>query len=264
MKVEKFVNQYFYKEDLQELLEQEELPVSGTKNELIKRLRRDANYDILQFIAYLDKDELKFICEDLDLKKTGTKNELAERVFDEIWTGWTKDYYIKEMRRVADNQGWSEKKWNEFVEPSHEEEEVEEHIEAPKRKRVPKEKGKEEEFSELVSAIERWIPKKRHRNEEGYQMDLETYLEYKCGYQVRLESGETMADIMVNGMFPIEMKKNPTLSGYDRLTGQLTRHHRAKGYTIAVICDVKRLEQFEDFKHNVSKHFDKNVVVISK
>jgi len=79
-----------------------------------------------------------------------------------------------------------------------------------------------------------------------------------------LETGETMADIMVNDMFPIEVKKNPTLSAYDRLMGQLIRHHRAKGYAIAVVCDVRRLEQFEDFKHNVSKHFEKNVIVISK
>lgn len=125
MKVEKFVSKYFYKEDLQDLLEREGLKVSGTKNELIRRLRRDANYDILQFIAYLDKDELKFICEDLDLKKTGTKNELADRVFEEIWTSWNVDYYIKEMRRVADNEGWTEKKWMKFMKQFQELEEVE-------------------------------------------------------------------------------------------------------------------------------------------
>ena len=263
MKIEKFVDRYFYKEDLQDLLEEEELPISGTKNELIKRLRRDANYDIFQFIASLQKDELKYICEDLDLKATGKKDELAERVFDEIVKDWSEDYFIKEMRRVADNQGWSEKKWKEFLSSLHEEEEVKERVEIPKRERIPEVREKDD-FSELISAIERWIPLKRHRNEEGYQMDLRTYLEYKCGYQVRLEKGETMADIMVNNIFPIEVKKNPTLSGYDRLMGQLIRHHRAKGYAIAVICDVRRLEQFEDFKHNVSKHFEKNVVAISR
>jgi len=265
MKIEKFVDRYFYKEDLQALLEEEELPISGTKNELIKRLRRDANYDIFQFIASLQKDELKYICEDLDLKTTGKKDDLAERVFSEILIGWTEDYYIKEMRRVADNQGWSEKRWKEFLSSLHEEEEeVKERVEIPKKERIPKVKEKEKDFSELISAIERWIPLKRHRNEEGYQMDLRTYLEYKCGYQVRLEKGESMADIMVNNIFPIEVKKNPTLSKYDRLLGQLTRHHRAKGYAIAVICDVRRLEQFEDFKNNVSKLFEKNVVVISR
>jgi len=262
MKVEEFVDRYFYKEDLQDILEQEGLPVSGRKKELIRRLRRDANYDIYQFINYLKKDELKFICEDLDLKTTGARDELAERVFSEILIGWTEDYYIKEMRRVSTNQGWNEKRWKEFLSSLHEEE-VKETVEAPKRVSIPEVREKDD-FSELISAIKRWVPLKRHRNEEGYQMDLRTYLEYKCGYQVRLETGETMADIMVNDMFPIEVKKNPTLSAYDRLMGQLIRHHRAKGYAIAVVCDVRRLEQFEDFKHNVSKHFEKNVIVISK
>lgn len=258
MKVEKFVDLYFYKEDLQDLLEQEGLHVSGTKAELIRRLRREANYDIFQFIFSLQKDELKFICEDLDLKTTGKKDELAERVFNEIVEGWTEDYFMKEMRRFADNQGWSESELEEFLGK-----EEKERVETPKRERIPKVRGKDD-FSSLISAIERWIPLRRYKNEEGYQVDLRNYLEHKFGYQVRQETGETMADIMVNNIFPIEVKKNPRLSGYDRLMGQLTRHHRAKGYAIAVICDVRRLEQFEDFKHNVSKHFEKNVVIISR
>jgi len=204
---------------------------------------------------------LKFICEDLDLKATGKKDDLAERVFNEIVKGWTEDYFMKEMRRFADNQGWNESELEEFL--GKKGKEATERVETPKRESIPKGREKDD-FSELVTSIERWIPLRRYKNEEGYQVDLRNYLEHKFGYQVMQETGETMADIMVNNIFPIELKKNPTLSRYDRLMGQLIRHHRAKGYAIAVVCDVRRLEQFEDFKHNVSKHFEKNVIVISK
>lgn len=194
------------------------------------------------------------------MKTTGKKDKLAERIFNEIVEGWTEDCFIKEMRRFADNQGWSESELQEFLGKKGKEIE---RAETPKKERIPKVREKDD-FSSLISAIEKWISLRRYKNEKGYQVDLRNYLEHKFGYQVRQEIGETMTDIIVNNVFPIEIKKNPRLSGYDRLMGQLTRHHRAKGYVIAVIGDVRRLEQFEDFKHNVSKHFEKNVVGISK
>jgi len=273
MKVDKFLDRYFYKEDIQGLLEMAELSVSGTKDELIKRLRLEGNYDIFQLIGYLGKDDLKEICDDLNLPISGTKDELQFRVFTEIVDDWSEIEFVSEMKKARENNSLSEKEFRDFLGPLYDK-----YIE---RERVIRKPGKEKvreapiitpagipkppkDFSELVSAIERWIPLKRHRNEEGYQLDLRTYLQYKCGYHVRLEAGETLADILVDNRFPIEVKKNPTQPQYDMLLGQLTRDYRAKGSAIAVVCDVRRLEKFQDFKYNALKSFERNIAIISK
>ena len=104
MKIEKFLDRYFYKEDIQELLYQRDLPISGKKSVLIKRLRKETNIDIFQLIEYMSKNYLKDACYDLDLKVSGTKDELKERVFNEIVEDWKESleegvvYYIKEGR----------------------------------------------------------------------------------------------------------------------------------------------------------------------
>ena len=71
---------------------------------------------------------------------------------------------------------------------------------------------------------------------------------------------------MINNKIPVEIKKNPNQSAYDRLLGQMVRHHRSKKCVIAVICDVRRREQFEDFNHNVESFFQNqpNITVINK
>ncbi len=116
----------------------------------------------------------------------------------------------------------------------------------------------------LIKSIEGWSPLKRHRTEEGYQMDLRQYLQYECGYPCRLE-GVEMADIVVEDKFPVELKKNPTQAEYDRLLGQLTRMHRAENFAVGVICDVRRLEMFLDFKQQMDRIFgDGSVAIVQK
>ena len=244
MKVEKFVSKYFYKEDLQDLLEREGLKVSGTKNELIRRLRRDAKYDILQFIAYLDKDELKFICEDLDLKKTGTKNELADRVFEEIWTSWNVDYYIKEMRRVADNEGWTEKKWMKFMKQFQELEEVEK----PKKEilveeRVTRREAKDTTLNLVLDEIKSY--KRRatkfsgKRKEKLYTTALTGYLSHAFpNIEMEQSLGKGARVDARIGNIGIEAKYRPDQNEINRLYGQIDTYLQFMDSIIVVFFDT--------------------------
>ncbi len=234
---------FYYKEDLQSLLEDADLPVSGTKDELIDRLLEEADYSPEEFLNYHYKDDLKEMCDDLDLPVSGSKAELVDRLM-----GFLFDIEIEEAKEEEEPA------------PAHRPGKTaakHERVEIPTTGLI----GSEEGFLGLIKSIEGWSPLKRHRSEEGYQMDLRQYLQYECGYQCRLE-GVEMADIVVEDKFPVEIKKNPTQAEYDRLLGQLTRMHRAKNFAIGVICDVRRLEMFIDFKQQIGRIFDDGSVAI--
>ena len=237
--IEEILDSYLYKEDIQEWLDDEDLPVIGSKSQLISRFLIETEYSPEEVLELFYKDDLKEICDDLDLPVSGTKDDLIERILDLV---------------------------------VEQEEEVEEPPSAPRPRRTAAKPqrvevpaagliGTEEGFLGLIQSIEGWTPLKRHRTEEGYQMDLRQYLQYECGYQCRLE-GVEMADIVVDDKFPVELKKNPTQSEYDRLLGQLTRMHRAKNFAVGVICDVRRLEMFLDFKQQMDRIFDDGSVAI--
>ncbi|RJQ51493.1 MAG: hypothetical protein C4526_09815 [Nitrospiraceae bacterium] len=119
----------------------------------------------------------------------------------------------------------------------------------------------------VITSINRWIPKRRRSSEEAYKVDLRNYFEEEFNFSVKEESGDSKSDLLVNKKIPIELKKSPSLSEYDRLFGQLVRHVLVHGTAIAVICDVERKDQYDDFKGNVKKVFDRlglRVFVISK
>ena len=104
------------------------------------------------------------------------------------------------------------------------------------------------------------IPKTEIPNKEIY---LAGYLNSK-GYKIKQEAGETRVDILVNFSIPIELKKNLTQSGYDRLIGQGIRHIRSYGNLIVVICDTTRRELFEDFEHIINSRFSGEFILIRK
>ncbi|MEE9173628.1 MAG: SAP domain-containing protein [Thermoplasmata archaeon] len=240
------LNTFFLKDDLQSLLEDANLPVSGTKDELIDRLLEEADYSPEELLNYHYKDDLKEFCEDLDLPVSGRKDELVDRLIEFLLGIEIEEAEEEEEPAPAPRPRRT------VVRP--------ERVEVPATGLI----GTEEGFLGLNQSIEGWTPLKRHRTEEGYQMDLRQYLQYECGYQCRLE-GVEMADIVVEDKFPVELKKNPTQAEYDRLLGQLTRMHRAKNFAVGVICDVRRLEIFLDFKQQIDRIFgDGSVAIVQK
>jgi hypothetical protein len=78
---------YLYKEDLQELLLGLELPTTGAKEELIRRLGTESGFDPKDALPFLDREELESLCEDLGLPNTGfLRGTLEDRVIAAILT----------------------------------------------------------------------------------------------------------------------------------------------------------------------------------
>lgn len=76
-----------YKEDLQELLSDLDLPVTGSKEELITRLKRVSEFDPRDALRFLDREELGRVCEELELPSGGLfRGSLEDRILAAILT----------------------------------------------------------------------------------------------------------------------------------------------------------------------------------
>lgn len=77
---EYILRHYIYKEDVQAICENLGLPVSGSKEDLIRRLVTRSPFDLGMALEYVDKEALKDICKDLGLRASGTREELEVRI----------------------------------------------------------------------------------------------------------------------------------------------------------------------------------------
>ena len=86
-------------------------------------------------------------------------------------------------------------------------------------------------------------------------------------YLVNEEFGESNVDLLVRGKFAIEIKKAPSLGEYDRLLGQIARHLQHGESVIALIMDVPRDDQYNNFLLLIDEYLNKDcksVEVIKK
>jgi len=100
-------------------------------------------------------------------------------------------------------------------------------------------------FDQIVDRILSWTPDRKRIIEEGYKIELRRYLEKY--FDLEEETGETNPDILVNKSYPIEVKRDPTQSEYDRLLGQMIRHNKIFGSAIAVITNVSSEDRYKKF-----------------
>jgi hypothetical protein len=137
-----------------------------------------------------------------------------------------------------------------------------------KRSTIRKDKStpRSRNFEELVSIIKQWTPDRKRNFEETYKPELKNHLQNKK-YLVKEEKGEGNPDLLVDRIYPIELKKDPSLSEYDRLFGQLIRQGLHYEFAIAVIANASSSDRFDDFSKNVECVFPKlniNVKLILK
>jgi hypothetical protein len=71
------------------------------------------------------------------------------------------------------------------------------------------------------------------------------------------EFGESNIDLLVNKKYAIETKKDPQLSEYDRLFGQLARHLQHQRNVIALIFDAPSEDKFSNFVLLVDKYLNR-------
>jgi hypothetical protein len=84
MQIDEFMGRYFDKESLKDILDDNDLSVSGNKDDLIDRIIDEINPSIEDLCEYLDKDDLIDICDDLDLSSSGSRDTLIDRVIEEL------------------------------------------------------------------------------------------------------------------------------------------------------------------------------------
>jgi len=243
MKLPKLLKKHVYKDELKVILYAMELPVSGNMDDLIKRIMKKTNNDQYETLSWLNKDTLSNILGYYNLKKSGLKDNLIHRIISELL-----DTPKKKGKKIE----------RKTIEPTSEPKKA-----ILKKEITIEEKSSPTSFTEISNNIQNWIPHMRYKTEGEYRIDLNSYLN-GLGYHTRMEKGESLADILVNDSVPIEVKKNPRISDYDRALGQLRRHCKAYGSTIVVICDPKRLDQFNDFFEDVKETLRKYSISIIK
>jgi len=101
-------------------------------------------------------------------------------------------------------------------------------------------------FDEIVDKLVQWTPDRKRIIEEGYKIELRNYL--SKFFKIDEEIGESNADLVISGKYPIEVKKDPTQSEYDRLLGQMIRHSKLYGSAIAVVTNISSQDRFIKFK----------------
>jgi hypothetical protein len=104
----------------------------------------------------------------------------------------------------------------------------------------------DKKFLDIVDKINAWTPDRKRGWEEGYKIELRRYLEQF--YNVEEEVGDTNIDLLLNKKYPIEIKKDPTTSEYDRLLGQMIRHNKQYGSAIAVVTSLSSQDRFIKFQ----------------
>jgi hypothetical protein len=100
-------------------------------------------------------------------------------------------------------------------------------------------------FNDIIEKLVAWKPDRKRVIEEGYKIELRNYLDKY--FNIEEEVGDTNPDLLINKKYPIEVKRDPTLSEYDRLLGQMIRHNKLYGTAIAVITNISSEDRFKKF-----------------
>lgn len=120
---------------------------------------------------------------------------------------------------------------------------------------------RDREFEKLLGDIRLWSPGMRRNSEGEYKIELRRHLE-SLGYTVNEEHGESNVDLLINKRHAVEIKKDPQLSEYDRLFGQLARHLQHQMRVIALILDAPSEDKFSNFTSLVDTYLCKDGKIV--
>lgn len=120
-------------------------------------------------------------------------------------------------------------------------------------------------FSRLINDVTSWTPARRRNSEAEYKIELRKHLE-SLKYKLNEEYGESQYDLLVEREFAIELKKDPDLSEYDRLFGQLARHLQHSQKVVVLIIEATRKDKYDNFTALVDRYLNvgQNVVNVVK
>ena len=115
----------------------------------------------------------------------------------------------------------------------------------------------------MIKDVKDWMPDRRRNSEETYKVELRAHLK-SLNYELNEEFGERKYDLLVQRKYAIEIKKDPNLSEYDRLFGQLARHLQHQCKVIVLILEATSKDKYDNFTTLVDKylHVDENSVEV--
>ena len=122
------------------------------------------------------------------------------------------------------------------------------------------------DFEKVLRDIRMWSPGRRRNSEGEYKVELKKHLE-ALGYDLNEEFEESNFDLLIDKKYAVEIKKEPQLSEYDRLFGQLARHLQHQPRIIALVFDPPSEDKFRNFVALVDAYLNKgdtSVEVIKK
>ncbi len=218
------------KDSLKTVLLRQDLPVSGRKEDVVLRIM-DANERSPKMILNrLDGYALQNIASAYDIPKRRSKDD-----------------QINDLLHILFG-------FENFEEKVHPKEEVKPAPVIPlfTGKKEPVKTMTNADFESIISEIELWIPSKSYSTEDGYRAELNMFLAGK-GHHTRMDTGETLVDILVDHKYPIEVKKSPRGPDYDRAFGQIFRHLDAFHCVIVVVCSPKNMNELDDFRDRIRR-----------
>lgn len=118
-----------------------------------------------------------------------------------------------------------------------------------------KSKNDDREYLQLISDVRSWTPARRRNSEAEYKIELRKHLEH-IKYTLNEEYGESRCDLLVERKHAVELKKDPNLSEYDRLFGQLARHLQHQRKVIVLILETTKGDNYDNFIKLVDRYLN--------
>ncbi|MDF9744436.1 hypothetical protein [Natrinema salsiterrestre] len=122
--------------------------------------------------------------------------------------------------------------------------------------------GDQQTFDLVIDLVEAWIPEKAYGHERDFQSELQDYLDYELnerqggggmGQQrelpVSTERGKAKADVVVDDLVGIELKRDLTNSQRNKLDGQINEYLKEYPYVIVCTCGIQDLDGWRRLKN---------------
>jgi len=123
--------------------------------------------------------------------------------------------------------------------------------------------GPQQTFEDVLEGIISWIPQKAYGHESKFQNELQNHLDWYLNdrrsgfnlgmqqgdYVVSRERGKSRADVAVNDVVGIEMKRNLSNSQTKKLRGQIEEYLENYPYVIVCACGIDDMDGWRELKN---------------
>ncbi|MBX0293632.1 hypothetical protein [Haloarcula nitratireducens] len=128
--------------------------------------------------------------------------------------------------------------------------------------------GDQQTFGQVVDSMKAWIPQEAYDHERKFQSELQDYLDTQLnenqgnggmpalggmGQQrdlpVSTERGKSRADVVVDDVVGIELKRDLTNSQRKKLDGQIKDYLREYPYVIVCACGIQDIDGWRRLKN---------------